>query len=136
MDPIDKVASILLMHIWQTQDTWLVSLLRNSIKAELIPQNVRSYQNFEEGSVHLGNFSVDHDLYHSFDLLLMMVFSPLGILEIFIASWLCHAYSTIPNNVTRLGEQFSSLLLATSYYLFSNRVVGSSYEVERITYIH
>jgi hypothetical protein len=47
--------------------------------------------------------------------------------------WLCHAYSIIPNNVTRLGEQFSTLLLTTSYYLFSNRVVGSNCEVERIT---
>jgi hypothetical protein len=63
----------------------------------------------------------------------MMVFSPLGILEIFIASWLCHAYSTIANNVTRLSEQFSSLLLMTSYYFFSNRVVGSNCEVEQIT---
>jgi hypothetical protein len=66
----------------------------------------------------------------------MMVFSPLGILEIFMSLWLCHAYSTIPNNDTRLGEQFSSLFfLTTSYYLFSNRVVGSSGEVEGITYV-
>jgi hypothetical protein len=65
----------------------------------------------------------------------MMVFPPLGILEIFMSLWLCHAYSSIPNNVTRLGEQFSPLLLTTSYYLFSNRVVGSSCEVERISYV-
>jgi hypothetical protein len=64
-----------------------------------------------------------------------MVFSPLGTLEICMSLWLCLAYSTIPNNVTRLGEQFSSLLLTTSYYLFSNRVVGSSCEVKRISYV-
>jgi hypothetical protein len=74
-------------------------------------------------------------LYHSFDLLLMMVFSPLNILEIIIASWPCHAYSTIPTNDTRLGEQYSSLMLTNSYYLFPNRVVGSSCKVERITYV-
>jgi hypothetical protein len=59
----------------------------------------------------------------------MMVFSPLGILEIFMSLWLRHAYSTIPNNATPLGEQFSSLSLTNSYYLFPNRVVGSSGEV-------
>jgi hypothetical protein len=68
-------------------------------------------------------------LYHPFDLLLMMVSSPLGIVEIFMSLWLCHAYSIIPNNVTHLGEQFSSLLLTNSYYLFPNRVVGSNGEV-------
>jgi hypothetical protein len=65
----------------------------------------------------------------------MMVFPPLGILEIFMSLWLCLAYSTIPNNVAHLGEQFSSLLLTNSYYLFPNRVVGSSGEVEGITYV-
>jgi hypothetical protein len=69
-------------------------------------------------------------LYHPFDSLLMMVFSPLGIPEIFIASWLCHAYSTIPDNNTRLGEQYSSLMLTNSYYLFPNRVAGSIREIE------
>jgi hypothetical protein len=69
-------------------------------------------------------------LYHSFDLLLMMVFSPLNILEILIASWPCHAYSAITNNVTHLSEQFSSLMLTNSHYLFSNRVVGPIFEAE------
>jgi hypothetical protein len=38
-----------------------MSSLRNTIKASLIPQNVCSYHNLAEGSVHLCSLSVDLD---------------------------------------------------------------------------